>query len=189
MGYLNLLNACRTGTRALGPGLRYVIWVQGCPFSCPGCITPEGREIEAKLMTTSESVAEDILSRPYIVGLTVSGGEPFLQSASLSDLIRRIRTVRPNFNVIIFTGYRLEHLTWHDAEDLLSLADVVIDGQYREDLDDGIGLRGSSNQRILFLSDRLTSYKDEMEKGCRRRDIEIRGAETLFIGIPDKKGH
>ena len=101
MAYINLLNICRTGTKALGPGLRYVLWVQGCPFSCPSCLTPEGREIHAKLMTQTEIIAQDIINNPVIDGITISGVEPFLQASSFQDIVNRVRIVRPDFNVIV----------------------------------------------------------------------------------------
>lgn len=187
MAWLNLLNICRSGTQALGPGLRYVIWVQGCPFSCPGCITPEGQEVNEVLMTETELVAEDILSRTLITGLTVSGGEPFLQAASLTDLVNRVKGAKPEFNVIVFTGYKIEQLTWPEAKSFLSVIDVLVDGPYVDELNDGKGLRGSSNQRIIFLTDRLKAHREDMETGARKHDVDIHQDETLFIGIPEKK--
>ena len=187
MAYINLLNICRTGTKALGPGLRYVLWVQGCPFSCPSCLTPEGREIHAKLMTQTEIIAQDIINNPVIDGITISGGEPFLQASSLTDIVNRVRIVRPDFNVIVFTGYKIEQLNWPDAQNFLAVIDTLIDGPYVQNMNNGRGLRGSLNQRIIFLTNRLLKFKEEMENAKRKQDIDIRGEETLFIGIPNKK--
>ena len=74
---LNLLDIERHGTRALGPGLRYAIWTQGCPFNCPGCVTPEGRPIVAAKIIDTTTLANDIIGNKNISGVTISGGEPY----------------------------------------------------------------------------------------------------------------
>ena len=75
MGHkLNILQLYRKGSRALGPGLRYVIWVQGCPFHCPHCETPEGRSFEPNTLIDVNALANDIISHQEIEGITISGG-------------------------------------------------------------------------------------------------------------------
>ena len=80
---INLLEICPDGCRTLGPRLRYVIWTQGCPFNCKGCISPEGQPVDANNIVTVDALAEDIVSRTELTGLTISGGEQFLQYKSL----------------------------------------------------------------------------------------------------------
>lgn len=183
---ISLLDICRSGSKALGPGLRYVIWVQGCPFGCKGCITPEGRNIAFGKIATIESLVKDIAGQKQQSGLTISGGEPFLQSSSVLEMLRQLKELRPEINVIIFTGYRLEELNWPEAKNILSIIDVLIDGRYEDGKNDGIGLRGSSNQRIYFLTNRLAEYKNELESGKRNVEMHIRGEYAEIIGIPLK---
>ena len=69
---LNLLDIERNGTRSLGPGLRYAVWTQGCPFNCPQCITPEGRPIVAAKLIDTLQLADDIIINKNINGITIS---------------------------------------------------------------------------------------------------------------------
>lgn len=183
---LNLLDIERNGTRSLGPGLRYAVWTQGCPFNCPQCITPEGRPIVAAKLIDTLQLADDIIINKNINGITISGGEPFLQAASLAVLLNKVIESRPELNVIIFTGFLKENLLSKEALSVLSLTDLLIDGRYIDELNDGIGLRGSSNQRLHFLTDRLLPYKKELLFGKRQIEININDNRIDAIGIPLK---
>lgn len=184
---LNLLDIERSGTRSLGPGLRYAIWTQGCPFNCQKCITPEGRPIIAAKLIDTVQLANDIVTNKYINGITISGGEPFLQAASVAALLNKVRESRPELNVIIFTGFLKENLLSKDAISVLSMTDLLIDGQYIDKLNDGVGLRGSSNQRLHFLTDRLLPFQKELQFGKRQLEININNNNIDAIGIPFKE--
>lgn len=184
---LNLLDIEQNGTRSLGPGLRYAIWTQGCPFNCPKCITPEGRPIVAAKLIDTAKLADDIIARKNINGITISGGEPFLQAASLASLLNKVSKSRPELNVIIFTGFLKENLLSKEAVSVLSMTDLLIDGQYIDKLNDGVGLRGSSNQRLHFLTDRLLPFKKELQFGKRQVEINVNNNNIDAIGIPFKE--
>lgn len=187
VGLINILDVCREGSRALGPGLRYVIWTKGCPFNCPECITPEGKDIQGGLVVDIETLVDDIARNPQLTGITISGGEPFLQAEALSEVLSLVKERRPDINIIIFSGYNIEELVWSKAKEVLSLTDVLIDGKYDKKLNDGIGLRGSSNQRIHFLTNKLDAYRQEMEQGKRNIEIYLNGKQSKIIGIPQIK--
>lgn len=184
---LNLLDIERNGTRSLGPGLRYAIWTQGCPFNCPQCITPEGRTIVAAKLIDTKLLADDIIANKNINGISISGGEPFLQAASVAALLKEVSNSRPELNVIIFTGFLKENLLSKDAISVLSMTDLLIDGQYIDKLNDGVGLRGSSNQRLHFLTDRLLPFQKELQFGKRQVEININNNNIDAIGIPFKE--
>ncbi len=184
---LNLWAVCRGGTRALGPGNRYVLWTQGCYHRCPGCISPESRPFIPRLMLSVDEIARDIIRREDIDGVTVSGGEAFLQAEALSALFSTIGSERPDLNKIIFTGYTLEELSGEDDKALLSLTDVLIDGPFVQSLSTEKGLRGSSNQRVIFLTDRLLPHREELLSGEQVRETILLGNGTITIGIPEKK--
>lgn len=184
---LNLLDVERQGTHALGPGLRYAVWTQGCPFNCPKCVTPEGRPIVAAKLIDTVQLAKDIIDNKDIEGMTISGGEPFLQATSIASLLRMVKGKRPELNVIIFTGFSKENLLSDDALSVLSMTDLLIDGPYIDELNDGIGLRGSSNQRLHFLTDRLLPYKSELQFGRRQVEVTIISNRADVIGIPLKQ--
>lgn len=184
---LNLLDVERRGTRALGPGLRYAIWTQGCPFNCSGCVTPEGRPIIAAKIIDTSTLANDIIGNHNIFGITISGGEPFLQAASIAVLLEKVKISRPELNLIIFTGFRKEDLQSKEALAVLDMTDLLIDGQYVESKNDGVGLRGSSNQRLHFLTDRLLAYKETLQSGKRQVEVTLKNNSTDAIGIPLKQ--
>jgi anaerobic ribonucleoside-triphosphate reductase activating protein len=182
--YLNVAHIC-PATRALGPGLRAVLWVQGCCFDCPGCIAPDWipRRI-ARLMTPEEAVAH-LLAHPQVTGLTFSGGEPMLQAAGLAAVARLARR-RRELSIICYTGFTLEQLRARPpgpgVEDLLGEIDVLIDGPYVAALNDRRGLRGSANQRVHHLTDRLREI--DFTNTPRGIEIHLREDHALLVGIP-----
>lgn len=180
---LNILQLCRNGTRALGPGLRYAIWVQGCPFRCPHCETPEGRSFAPNTLISVEELANDIISRPKIEGITISGGEPMEQAGLLADLLELVLAKRPELNVISYTGYQIEQLRAKDTLRFISHLDVLIDGQYIHEMNDNIGLRGSSNQRVFFLTTRLAENAKMFTEERRRIEIRFKGPYVSLIGL------
>lgn len=182
---LNLWSVCAEGTRALGPGDRYVIWTQGCMKRCPGCTSPESQAIEPKMIVDVEQLASDIIAKRNMSGITISGGEPFLQAASLARLLYLVKQQRPEMNVIVFTGYLKEELNWNDAQQLLAATDVLIDGPFCMDKATDKGLRGSTNQRIHFLTDILTAYRDELENASRKQEVYVDSDKIVSIGIPN----
>ena len=182
---LNIYHICK-GSRALGPGLRYVIWVQGCIQCCKGCISPQSRPLKINKLFSIDDLAADIIVTQGIDGITISGGEPFLQAEQITGLIERVQAQRPELNVLLFTGYTIEQLSSEKARLLQSHIDVLIDGPYVEELNDEIGLRGSSNQRIHFLTPRLLPFKEELEHGGRNNEVVVDSDGLQIIGIPRK---
>ena len=174
----------KEGTRVLGPGWRFVIWTQGCLRRCKECISPEHQPLDGGCMVDTEELAKRICSNSHIEGVTISGGEPFLQAKALSELTEMVKTLRPELNVIVFTGNRLEDLTDEDSKAFLKNIDLLIDGEYVPELNDGMGLRGSSNQRFHFLTQNLLRFKEEIEMGKRRREVYVENDnELITIGI------
>ncbi|MDE6121013.1 MAG: radical SAM protein [Muribaculaceae bacterium] len=184
--HLKIFDICRRGTHVLGPGNRYVIWVQGCDRRCPGCITPESHSFDNATEIHIDDLAADIILAAHIDGITISGGEPFLQSQALCALLQKVRRSRPELSVIIYTGNEyLDLLKDTDSKKLIDCADVIIDGRYIESLNDNKGIRGSSNQKIILVTPRLKDYAHAMENSERRimRVIEPDGKVTS-VGVP-----
>ena len=138
-----------------GPGLRFTIFVQGCPHHCPGCHNPETHDPNGGFEIAAETLFEKMRNNPLLDGLALSGGEPFDQAAVLAALARRCRD-ELGFSVVTYTGYRYEELSaatenafW---QELLAVTDLLIDGpfdlaQHYPDL----RFRGSFNQRLIDL--------------------------------------
>lgn len=139
-----------------GPGLRYVIFVQGCEHNCPGCHNPETHDQNGGRMVSLTELAEDIYNRKLLTGVTFSGGEPFLQAKPLALLAQELK--KKNYHIVTYTGYLFEELLAMSALkpemwELLKLTDWLIDGPFmlgRRDLN--LPYRGSSNQRIIEIS-------------------------------------
>lgn len=183
-GFLNIAAFC-TETYALGPGARAAVWVQGCAFHCPNCIAPDWIPQKKAMWVKPEELASKIIANPLTIGITLSGGEPMLQALLLAEFLQFCKSER-DFNVIVFTGFQYETLSQQTEDSgipqLLSLTDVLVDGPYIQAKNDGIGLRGSANQRIIYLTNRLKNQK--LEIFPRQIEYHFTGSETLIVGIP-----
>lgn len=173
---------------ALGSGYRFAVWVQGCLRRCPGCISPDTWNMEEGYDRDTAELAEEILNSGCD-GITISGGEPFLQAEALSDMLTRVRK-KKDIGVIIYTGNTLEELKAQHSEyieRLLALCDLLVDGAYVEEQNDGKNLRGSSNQRALALTDRY--QKEALDYGTRDAYVElfVHEDKIRMVGIPSKE--
>lgn len=180
--------AYRTGISMLGPGLRSAVWVQGCPFHCPGCIAPDWLPFNSPALEISpKELCSPLLANPQISGLTLSGGEPFAQAEALAALVSLARQKR-ELDIICFSGYRFEALLNNPPNPgvfaLLDQIDVLIDGAYIEAQNDGRGMRGSNNQRIIHFTNRLRGY--DFENQPRRAEIVIQSGGMFMVGVPPK---
>jgi len=185
--YLNVSDICHTGTRELGPGNRFAIWVQGCPFNCKNCVTPEAIPFVKNNMVAIALLANEICANHKLTGITISGGEPFMQASKLVKLINMVKLVRPELDVIIFSGFTLKELNWEEANALLTLTDVLIDGKYVEKFNDNKGLRGSSNQHVHYLTGRLKDEAFYFEQRERSIEVHIYNDYQLVIGVPNQQ--
>lgn len=177
-------------TKVLGPGDRAAVWFQGCRRSCPGCMSPSSRPMDGGMAASIPRLCDAIVKQQGLEGITVSGGEPFLQPEALDSLLTRLRETS-DLGVIIYTGYTMEQLRAmgdpHIDRILDSLTDLLIDGEYVDELNDGTSLKGSSNQRVIYLTDRYRPCQ-EMYAGTKR-DVEVilSAGEAFMIGIPNKE--
>lgn len=144
-------------SRVNGPGVRAVLWVQGCSLGCPGCFNPETHSFES-----GESVlVDDLLARlaaleGTIEGLTISGGEPLQQRLPLLHLLGRVRQ-ETSLTTLLFSGFTWAEIQqMPDAEALLACLDVLIAGRYEAGQRLARELRGSANKTVHFLTNRYS---------------------------------
>lgn len=142
-----------------GPGIRLVVFAQGCRHKCPGCQNPHTHSFEGGTLVTIDEIVERVRENPMLDGVTLSGGDPFEQAENFAELALRIR--RMGMNVVTYTGYTYEQLMngidkrkgW---ERLLQESDILIDGRFEETKKNLLlRFRGSENQRIINLRDTL----------------------------------
>lgn len=175
----------RDGITKLGPGLRFGIWTQGCMRHCHGCMTPDSQPLDKGYLMDIDELAVKIISTGR-TGVTISGGEPFLQSKELTELIERIRK-EVDLGVIIYTGFTYEELVQSNNDEFLKLlnkCDLLVDGAYEEALNDGKNLRGSSNQRAIPLTERYKEFSKEY--GTKPAEVEFffQEEKVSIVGVP-----
>ena len=91
-----------------GPGLRFVVFVQGCPHHCPGCQNPESHDPAGGFATNTGRIWDNLIKNPSLRGVTFSGGEPFLWAKELAQIGRQARLV--GLDVMTYSGWTLEQL-------------------------------------------------------------------------------
>jgi anaerobic ribonucleoside-triphosphate reductase activating protein len=156
------INGFLPRSRANGPGLRAVLWVQGCSLACPGCFNPETHSFTGGHFVSPDDLFRRIASlEGSIEGITISGGEPLQQRRPLLALLRRLRR-ETALSVLVFTGFTWDEVRGlPDADALLACIDVLIAGRYDGTQHLARGLRGSANKTVHFLTNRYTP--DDLE--------------------------
>lgn len=171
-----------------GPGVRAVIWVQGCTLHCPGCFNPDTHDLSPRTVVAVHELAQQILHISDIEGITISGGEPFLQAKPLAELCQII-CQKKHLGVIVFSGFTFEQITQMqnpDCEALLAAIDLLIAGPFIPSLACHHSLRGSSNQTFHYLSERYLAFREAIETGSAGVEIIIDAAGTILMtGFPD----
>lgn len=151
-----------------GPGIRSVIWTQGCPHNCPGCQNPMTHDFKGGYLEDIEELKEEIKSLEYQDGITFSGGDPMWQPEAcniLADYAKKI-----GLNVWCYTGYTFEQLLCLAKQkpailEFLHNIDILVDGKFimaEKSLD--IKFRGSRNQRIIDVKKSLKTGEVEIAK-------------------------
>jgi anaerobic ribonucleoside-triphosphate reductase activating protein len=159
-------------SRANGPGVRLVIWFQGCTLRCPGCFNPETHSHEPRLVTPVGELLDRIAAeQDGIEGITISGGEPLDQPEGLLELLAGLRRATRR-SVVLFSGHTKEEIRAMPlGPAILGHLDVLIAGRYDRTQPLGRGLLASANQQVHLLTDRYG-----------RADIEQIPAGEVVIG-------
>lgn len=143
-----------------GPGVRFVLFTQGCPHFCHGCQNPETWDMEGGEVWDTEDLVRLVRETGYLDGFTFSGGDPLAQSGSCLLVAQALR--EENINLWLYTGYTFEEVcagaAGEDAVTLLRYIDVLVDGRFEEGLKATEGnclYRGSTNQRLIDVQESL----------------------------------
>lgn len=139
-----------------GPGIRFVIFCQGCPHHCEGCHNETTHDFAGGFDCELSKILEAIDENPLLDGVTFSGGEPVCQPAAFLALARAIQ--HRGLNVLMYSGYTYEELqhmskSSETLKELLENIDYLIDGRYDHTQRDlTLQFRGSRNQRIIDMN-------------------------------------
>ncbi|MGN0162467.1 MAG: anaerobic ribonucleoside-triphosphate reductase activating protein [Candidatus Ornithomonoglobus sp.] len=144
-----------------GDGLRVVLWTAGCEHRCPGCQNPVTWDINGGLEFDKAAKEElfGYLAKPYISGITFSGGDPLLECRrdEMTALVAQVRERFPDKTIWMYTGYK-----WKDVKNLsvIKMLDVLVDGRFVEaKKDTTLSWRGSSNQHVIDVQKSLNLGK------------------------------
>ncbi|HWT26441.1 MAG TPA: anaerobic ribonucleoside-triphosphate reductase activating protein [Mobilitalea sp.] len=161
---------------ANGEGVRVSLFVSGCTHHCKGCFNEETWDFAFGKSFTNETEDEIIeaLSHNYINGLSLLGGEPFEKQNQrvLLPFLKKVKSIYPGKNIWCYTGYTLDNELLRDSrarcectEEMLQCIDVLVDGEFKEELKDiSLAFCGSSNQRLIDVKSSLESGKVQIHK-------------------------
>ncbi len=138
-----------------GPGIRYVIFTQGCPLHCKGCHNPQAQPLNGGIDVKLSVLYDEFKDNPLIKGVTFSGGEPFIQASNLAVFAKFLRA--KNYSIWSYSGFIYEKLVADPIyRRLIDQIDVLVDGPFvlaKKSLE--LDYRGSSNQRIIDVKKSL----------------------------------
>ena len=169
---------------ALGPNNRLCIWTQGCLKNCKNCMSPEFRTFNSN---KNIDIIKELEKYDFttIEGVTISGGEPFLQLDELELLVEYLS--KKVEDILIYTGMKYNTLKLiKKAKNIFSKIAVLIDGEYKDELNNNEILRGSSNQNIIILNEKFKDLYEEYSKRPRAKQIVKVDTITYGIGLREK---
>jgi len=193
-----VLNVAKINKSSLvnGPGNRFVLWLQGCSLRCPGCINHEFSLKEPRTLISVSELYRIIICTPDIEGVTYSGGEPFEQAKSLFFLSNLLK--QKGLTIVSYSGFTYDEILNSKDEYkklLLSLLDILIDGRYDKNKAIHLLWRGSSNQKIYFLSESYKDYEEianshkiQMEFAIHDDEVSVTGnfSEDILKKVKDR---
>lgn len=171
--------------KTLGYGERLGIWTIGCPRRCKNCSNPELQTAQPDKTVSVEFIVEKIEQfRDKIDGITITGGDPFYQPEPIKELLVEIHSLGIE-DILVYTGYTFEEIQKNPMlHQLLPYIGVLIDGPYEDALNDNIGIRGSSNQKIYILKNSLLKRYKTVNRWKRESQLIVSDNRLYAIGIP-----
>lgn len=171
--------------KTLGYGERLGIWTIGCPRQCKNCSNPELQTAQPDKTVSVEFIVEKIEQlRDKIDGITITGGDPFYQPEPIKELLAKIHSLGIE-DVLVYTGYTYEEIFENSIfKQLLPYIGVLVDGPYKDKLNDNISIRGSSNQNIYILKPSLSNRYRNVDNWKRESQLIVSDDRLYAVGIP-----
>lgn len=147
-----------------GPGIRAVIWTQGCPHGCEGCHNPHTHSFSGGFEMEAEDVITQLSQLKLHRGVTFSGGEPLEQASICAEIAKSAKQM--GLDVWLYTGYVFEDILSRsiqmrpDWREILQYIDVLVDGPFVEQTKNYLlKFRGSANQRVIDVQQSIREDK------------------------------
>lgn len=171
-------------SRSNGPGHRSVLWVQGCPKRCPSCWNPDFLPSQGGTVWTIDEALQKLTQSSVISGITLLGGEPFVQAHSLAILCKHLKA--KGLSVMAYSGWTIAELRQmgNPQSALLDLCDLLIDGEYLESQAANLLWRGSKNQQVHFLTEKYAEFRSKIDDYHRDFELFIRDGKLVLTGDP-----
>ena len=165
-----------------GPGLRFVLWTQGCLKGCKNCFNPETWSTDTYKELSPTQIFE-LIKNFRLEGVTISGGDPLEQEEELLELLFLLKEIKLPKGIILFTGFSRNEIRENPIrEKCLSYIDVLIDGRYEEELKTDSSLRGSSNQEFYFFSDKISREELFFDQEI---ELSLENDKIVMTGFPN----
>ena len=171
--YIRLAADLQTDSIVDGPGLRAVLWTQGCGHHCKGCQNPQTWDFEGGGLVPIDMVKEALNELEYQTGLTISGGDPMFQPEACLEIAKYAKSL--GLNIWVYTGFTFEELLKMSRTkpvylEFLKNIDVLVDGKFiLEERDLSMLFRGSRNQRLIdvpktLMTENIVLFNEVDEK-------------------------
>ncbi len=182
MSKIRLAEPIETDSIVDGPGLRTVIWLQGCPHHCPGCHNPKTHAYDGGFEKTISEIVDQLNSLNLQDGITFTGGEPLVQAEAMLAILKKIDKT----NVWLYSGFSFEEILQmaekkQSVKELLAYIDVLVDGKFlisQKTLQSKF--KGSKNQRIINVPASL-ARKKIVKKRFRNGEKNKKNKKSVYI--------
>lgn len=156
---IRLANDLQPDSIVDGPGIRTVVWTQGCSHNCEGCHNPTTHDFKGGFSVSTDEVNQELDTLLGQQGITLSGGDPMFQAKACAEIAKHAKEI--GLNVWCYTGFTYEEvLKSKDMLELLKYVDVLVDGKFDiKEFSLNLDFRGSRNQRIIDVQASLKENK------------------------------
>ena len=183
--YIRLAADLQSDSIVDGPGLRTVIWTQGCAHHCKGCQNPQTWDFEGGGLVPISMVLEAIDELEYQSGITFSGGDPMFQPEACNEIAKYCKN--KGYNIWTYTGFTFEKIMEMAEKkpiyrEFLSNIDVLVDGPFiQEQRDLSLLFRGSRNQRLIDVPKTLKAGKVVLLNEVEYHEEEVFHRKPIFV--------
>ena len=172
-----------------GPGLRSVVWVQGCRRKCSGCVNPHTHPHKPVKLLNPKELGRQLAQIKGTIGITISGGEPFEQALACALLAEEVKAAGKS--VMVFTGCPFEQLRESGdpvVQRFLTSIDLIVAGPYIQELKCPSRLwRASSNQTVHYLTNDGQIQAHAHSPESPTMEVRTNGNRISFAGFPDQE--